>query len=530
MSAVPDLATVTGSTTPRVWTAPLIVGEPGPCGCGCALTPETSYGFAVERFAREVLAQPLDPWQRWLVIHGGELLPDGRPRFRQVLVLISRQQGKTHLGVVLTLFWLFVERQRLILGTSTDRDTAKESWRAAVTAAEECEWLAAELAPVRAANGEETLATTHRCRYRIAASNRRGGRGKTVNRLILDELREHLTFEAVNAAVPATNAVPDAQIWALTNQGGDDAVVLRAWHTAALAYIDTGEGDRRLGLFEWSAPPGSRPTDLEALAQACPSLGGPRMDVEALLGQAKRAERAGGEELASFLTEMMCIRVDRMDPAIEPGAWTECADPEPIDLATHRRRVALCVDVSLDGQHATLAAACSLQGVVHTEIVEAWEGPDATARLLEDLPAIVARVKPGAFGWFPAGPAAAVAADLADRKARRDWPPRYVKVEEIRAEIPAVCMGFAALVRSRKVRHTDDPVLNRHVAVTSKSRRGDAWIYGRQDAGEPIDATYATAGAAHLARTMAIRNRPRVVARRPREDRDGDRGHLEPVS
>ncbi len=501
MSAEPAVEHVLGSTTPRIHTPPLIEGDPGPCVCGaCALTPSTSYGFDVVAFARDVLDRPLDLWQEYLVIHAGELLPDGRPRFRTVLVLISRQQGKTALGVILTLYWLFIEQQRLVIGTSTIRDTAKESWRAAVTLAESSEWLRDEIDKVRAANGEETLLTTAGCRYRIQASNRRAARGMTVNRLILDELREHLTNEAVDAAVPATNAVPDAQIWALTNQGGDDSIVLRAWHAAALAYITTGHGDRRLGLFEWSAPPGADPTDLRALAQSCPQLGH-RMDPEAILGMAMRAKAAGGAELASFRTEIMCQRVSLLDPAIDPDAWLDCGADEPIDLAEHRRRVALCVDVSLDGSHATLVAAAQLDGAVHVEIVQAWTGFGCTRALREQLPAIVAKVKPAVLGWYPNGPAASIAAELAERKGS-GWPPRGVKVEEIRNEVASTCMGLAEVVASRQLRHPRDPLLDAHVAASVKAPRGDAWVLGRKDSTGPIDATYGLAGAVHLARTL----------------------------
>ena len=500
-SVVVGEALAVGSTAPRVFTPPLVTGERGACVCGgCALSPETSYGFDVIDFARDVLGRPLDPWQQFLVVHAGELLPDGRPRFRTVLILISRQQGKTFLGVVLTLYWLFVERRKMILGTSTNRDTAKESWRAAVAAAEACEWLAPEMAKPRAANGEETLATLDGGRYRIAASNRRGGRGLTIDRLILDELREHVTTEAVDAAVPATNAVPDAQIWALTNQGGEDSVVLHAWHAAAVQFIETGKGDRRLGLFEWSAPPGADPTDLYALAQANPSLGR-RTDAETLLGMATRAKAAGGAELASFRTEIMCQYVDKLDPAFDPDRWDACGTAEPLDLAEHRRAVALCLDVSLDGTHATLVAAAMVDGLLRLEVVAAWDGVGCTARLREELPAIVARVKPYMIGWFPNGPAAAIHAELASRKADRSWPPRRVKVEEIRRDFTAVCMGLADLVAAHQVQHPKDPLLDAHVRGSGKLPRQDGWVLDRKGAG-PIDAAYAAAGAAHLARTM----------------------------
>lgn len=175
-SSLKSGSSILGSTVPRLYTPPLVTGEPGPCGCGCALTFDTSYGFAVEAFAKAI-SRPLDPWQRWLVIHGGELLPDGRPRFRQLLVVVARQNGKTELLVILTLFWLFVELVPLVLGTSTNLDYAKESWEKAVTLAEDSERLAREIVPktgIRRANGEQTLTTIDRCRYKIAASTQIG--------------------------------------------------------------------------------------------------------------------------------------------------------------------------------------------------------------------------------------------------------------------------------------------------------------------------------------------------------------------
>ncbi len=44
-----------GSTTPRLFTAPLVSGDPGPCGCGCALTDASTFGFEAVRFAEEVV-------------------------------------------------------------------------------------------------------------------------------------------------------------------------------------------------------------------------------------------------------------------------------------------------------------------------------------------------------------------------------------------------------------------------------------------------------------------------------------------
>jgi hypothetical protein len=486
---------------PRLWTPPLV-----------DLTPESSYGYEFAEFCMDVLGEPLDDWQQWLSIHAGELLPDGRPRFRTVLAVVARQQGKTSWARKLTLYWLYVDQVPLVLGTSTKREDAKKSWREVVAWAQRNRWLRRETSRrgIRETNGEECFTTTRGASYEIAASNRNSGRSKTVHRLILDELREHHDWSAWGAATNTTNAVATAQIISISNQGDERSVVLDSLRTSALEYIETGAGDPRLGLFEWSAPAGSDPTDLSALGMANPDLGR-RTDPDALMGAAIRARNNGGEELAAFRTEVMCMRVRLLDPAVDPDRWAAAGTDTPLDLAAHREQVALCYDVSLDGQHASLVAAAVVDGQVHTEVVQAWDGAGCTQYLRRELPDVVRRVKPRVLGWFPNGPAAAVAADLADRKQPgQTWPPRRVKIDEIKAELAAACMGLAEQVHAGEVSHPNDPMLTLHVESAQKLRRGDAWVFTRRGTG-PIDGAYALAGAVHLARTLPPPPPPLVV-------------------
>jgi len=508
-----------------------VTGPPGPCGCGCPLTPETSYGFEAADFAATVARRPLDDWQRWAAIHGGELLPDGRPRFRFVLLLVSRQNGKTELLVLLTVYWLFgiehVVDDFLVLGTSTKLEYAKESWEKALKVIQKTD-LALYLprSGVRRSHGEEELVTAEGARYKVAASNEEGGRSLTINRLVLDELRQHDDYSAHDAAVPATDAVPDAQVWGISNQGGDRAVVLNDLRESALAFIRTGAGDPRLGLFEWSAEyaPGKLPdpTDVAQLARANPNLNHPsgRNPLDALIGRAIRAKEKGGKALTGFLTESMCVRVPTVDPAVDPVAWAErCRDPGPIPDEL-RRRVAFCLDVSMDGLHATLAAAAVLgDGRVRVETVRQWSGPDCTGQLRRDLPGVLTAARPRVLGWLPGGPAASVAADLKTPKGRRRAArlPVGLRVEEIRQEATAVCMGFSALVSSAEVAHSDDGLINAHVAGAERLWQGDQWRFVRKGAGH-CDAAYAVAGAAHLALIM-----PQPVNPGSRAQRDRDR-------
>ncbi|MEV4384385.1 terminase [Micromonospora sp. NPDC049580] len=518
-----------------------MTGPPGPCGCGCALTPESSYGFDVDEFARDVLRHPLDPWQRWSAIHGGELLPDGSPRFSIVLILVARQNGKTELLVVLALFWLYVARIALVLGTSTKLDYAKESWKKAVKLARAILELADEIPKrggVRRANGEQELVVVppdavnpddpddpDACRYKIAAANEEGGRSLSIGRFIADELRQHHSYDAWDAAEPATSAVDGSQIFALSNAGDDRSIVLNDLRETALSFITSGDGDGDVMLAEWSAPEDADPLDLAALAQANPNLG-TRKNARKLLANARRAVARGGKALNGFKTEHMCIRVRVMNPAIDPGAWKRCLDVGGLDAV--RSRVAMCLDVAPDQLHATLYAAAVLpDGRVRIDFVKDWAGQGCVDKMRRELPPLVTRLRPKVLGWLPAGPAAAASADLAERKG---WPPPGVKVEAIRGETAAVCMGLDKEVVAKTLAHSGDPLLNQQVGSAERLRRGDTWVFSRrakvesakpkgdqeegdQDAGTGhVDAVYAAAGAVHLARTLpAPVGKPRVV-------------------
>jgi hypothetical protein len=523
---------VVGSTLPRVFTPPQVAGARGECPCGCSLSRDTSYGFDVIDFARDVVGRPLDDWQAWLVVHAGELLPDGRPRFKKVLVVVARQNGKTELCVILSLFWLYIVGAReldedglpigdpvLVLGTSTKLDYAKESWKKAVRLARRSPALKALLPNnrnkgVREANGEQELSVLPHPdaldddanRYKIAPANEEGGRSLSLDLAILDELRQHHDNSAWDAIVPATNARPQAQVVAITNQGDDRSVVLNDLIATAEHYIATGEGDDRLGMFAWTAPPGSAPDDPLALAAANPNLGR-RLELDTLLADARAAMRAGGKKLAGFKTEILCVRVPTLDPAIDPDGWLRCLDIGDIEGA--RGRIAMCLDVSLDAEHATLAAAAVLpDGRVRVEIVKAWAGPGCTVQVERELPAFLANLKvmrPRVVGWFPTGPAASLSVSM---KKRRGWPPAGIKLAPISGETADVCMWFAAQVTHEvdekpapMIAHSADPLLNAHVALAEPQHSGSRWTYGRKSGGH-VDALYAAAGAAHLARSL----------------------------
>lgn len=483
-----------GRVVPRIWTPSL----------RDLSDPESSWGYDFIDFCA-LIGWPLDPWQRWLAIHLGELFPDGSPRFRKAIILVARQNGKTVFCRLLILYWMFVERVSEIVGTSTDRSAAFRSWKKTIQMAEKSEILAAAL-PAKHTTGTtglETFFNNYGSVYRFAAPNSSAGRGDTLPRALLDELRHHKNRDTWDAVVPAMGAVGDALVVCISNEGDASSVVLHEEYDQAELTIQTGEGDQTVFLASWSAPSGSDPTDLEALAMANPSLNRIRPDGSgireiAILGDAISAARIGGETLARFKIERMCMRVDLLESAIRIEDWNACGikREDALDMAGHRRSVALCFDVAVDNSHATLAAAVTLDGITHIEILKSWDGYGCRKALRAELPGLVERYRPRKVVWFAGGPAAAVA---------DEWPGRRLKnviLEPIRAEdVVRACMGLEEQANAGHLRHTHDPLGDLHIRQTQRLPQGDGWRFERRGQA-PIDASYAMAGAVHVARTI----------------------------
>jgi len=382
-----------GSTTPRIWTRPLVTGPPGPCGCGCALTPETSLGFDAVEFAEDPVGIRLLPWQRWLLIHALELRPDGTFRFRTVLVLVARQNGKTALFELKNLWKLFVLRVLLVLGTAQVLEYAEESWDKAVEIAESIPELAAEIAHVDKTNGKKTLRLKGGPRWKIATATRRGGRSLSADDVNLDELREHTNWDAWGAVSKTTMAKPNAQVWALSNAGDDRSVVLNDLQAIGRAVAQHPENDPTFGHFEWSAPdditctcgrpdgvhlPDCKLRDRAARAQANPALGyGTITDVALDSALATDPE-------AVYRTECLCQRVQTL-----ADRWQVISEADYLRLLDEQSTAAdplvFSIDITPERSFTTFSAVGARpDGDLHGEVIDHAEGTSwAAARAVE---------------------------------------------------------------------------------------------------------------------------------------------------
>jgi len=484
---------VTGVTEPRIFTPPLRdLSE-----------PDATLGHAVITFADDVLGINLLPWQRWLLLHMLELLPDGTLRFRTVVILVARQNGKSTLSQVLALWFLYVYGTALVLGTAQDLDTAEEVWQGAVDLVVETDDEGMPLRPdlhdlldrVVMVNGKKSLNLKSGERYKVKAANRRAGRGLSGDVVLLDELREHQTWDAWGAITKTTMARAQALILALSNAGDATSVVLRYLrklaheplgdpdglheHAEAVPVIlpededDLPDDDDTLAIFEWSAPPGCSVLDRDAWAMANPSLG-------YTISERTIASACRTDPEWIFRTEVLCQWSEgTLEGPFPAGAWEACGD------SASRRApgapVALCVDVSWDrGTTYVGLATTRSDGLAHVEVVASRAGTDWVADWLtspersDDVRrAPVAVQAKGAPASSLAAPLAEAGVNVVEWSGAALGAATGALYDRVRA---AVGEGEAPTA----LRHRNQPVLNLAAATASTRPAGDAWLWDRK--------------------------------------------------
>jgi hypothetical protein len=265
----------------------------------------------------------LMPWQETAGRYLEAKAPDGRHLYREVAVIVARQNGKTELLLPLIIKRLLAGAR--IIHTAQDRSLPREVFYRAA------EWMWSthpELFPLRNgrptkpryANGQEEMRLTNGSIYSIVAPTRSGARGKTSDLVVLDELRELETWDFIAAAKATMTVSRDPQMVYLSNAGTEDSTVLNALRLR-------GGTDPSLAYLEWSADPARRADDPKGWAEANPAMGNERGEMGSVLETMTAEYRTAMLEgtLSTFETEHLCRWVATMrERLVDDYSWSRC--------------------------------------------------------------------------------------------------------------------------------------------------------------------------------------------------------------
>lgn len=287
------------------------------------------------------------PWQDVAATYTTALSADDLWLYREIAVIVGRQNGKTTFTMPLIIERLLAGRR--IMHIAQVRELPRVMFEAIADAVEKKN---PDLLPKRRGKtiwarrgaGSESIVLTNGGEYRIASAIT-GGRGFSFDDLLIDELREMDTFDVVNAAKPAQKFSVNPQTIYLSNMGDEDAVILNS--------LTARSGkDPSLAYLEWSADPEYDAGDMRGWVQSNPAIGHYPQVLRELEQDYRSALLSGN--LAGFETEALCRKVPTMRPRlVDEVNWMRGRRPK---VETPRRPM-FGISTDPDGTRASVVMA-----------------------------------------------------------------------------------------------------------------------------------------------------------------------------
>jgi phage terminase large subunit-like protein len=261
----------------------------------------------------ELIKMPLLPWQKFCLTDMLRVDKKGNWIRKTNLLLVARQNGKTHLTRMLILAHLLKWESKNIIIASSNRSMALDTFRQVAHVFENNENLMALVKQIRYANGTESIEMKDGRRLDVVAATRDGARGRSADALFLDEVREW-SPEGYRAAMPVTRARPNAHTFLTSNAGDAFSEVLNGLRERAL-----DNPPKTFGYYEYSAPQYCKIDDPKSWALANPALG-------YLVTKETLSESVATSPIENTRTELLCQWIDSLSSPWPHGILEDTSD------------------------------------------------------------------------------------------------------------------------------------------------------------------------------------------------------------
>jgi hypothetical protein len=427
-------------------------------------------GAAATKIADQ-LGTPLMPWQQQVLDVALEVDPNtGRFAYREVVLTVPRQSGKTTLLLVLILLRALMAPRQQIRYTAQTGSDARTKWAD--------DWLPVldpspfgRLYRKRLTNGHEALLFRNGSKQGLIATTKKTGHGGSIDLGILDEAFAHPDARLEQALKPAMITRPQPQLWIVSTAGTpEDSPYLwgKVENGRQLAEAGLTEG---VCYFEWSAHEDTDPADPATWRSCMPALG------------YTATEQAVAADFGSMtLSEFCRAYLNRWmtatsDPVVPLDVWSKLVDHD----SEAEDPVSFAFDVTPDRSRSAIAAAgIRPDALRHIEIIDHRSG---TGWVAERIAELVADHDPSGVWCDPSGPAGSLLPELAKLG---------VEVQTVSSKEHAQACGifYDLAVEPApdigRLRHLGTPEMVAALDGATKRPLGDAWAWSRRSSAVDI--------------------------------------------
>lgn len=425
----------------------------------------------------------LDEWQKWLLRHVLERYPadhptyPGRLRYRQVVISVGRQNGKSLLAAILGLYGLLMHEtgpQVISLASSTDQ--ANIVYSRVNYVINQNPFLRKRFK--RATETRGIVTADNGGRYDVKAAKEAALQGIPMSLCLFDEL--HLAKSGMwGAAILGTSQRKDGIVIGITTAGDQSSETLINLYKSGTAAANGATDLERFGFFLWTAPDNAPIDDPVAIMAANPSVAAGRIPVEQVISDLKTIpeHEARRYRLNQFISGTAVSWL--------PGNLFKAATGRG---ATNMQAGVFAVDISKNWEHATIAFANDNGDLQETELVSSLVAP-TEQQLFNEITSLYGKFSPRAIALddrqLP---------NLAKRLKSVGIPVWQLWTKEM----SAACSAVFAMFSTGTVRHNNDPLLVAQMPNGVTKYTGETWLISRKESHGEIDALMATVMALYV--------------------------------
>lgn len=426
----------------------------------------------------------LEEWQKWLIRRVLETYPPdwpvvalrGRLRYRQVVISLARQNGKSVLASVFGLYGLLLQVKNApkVISLASTVEQAKIIFNK-VRYVVENEPMLSKRFKTTTYRGIRSKNVAKPAEYQVKAGNGKGLQGASVNMCLFDEL--HISREdAYDAMVLGGSAQESSLILGITTAGDDNSELLKRLYETGKAAVRQDENhDPEFGFFLWEAPEHLDIYDPEAIKAANPSIASGRLDVDrAIMDMRGMPEHeARRYRLNQFVSaENVWMPMNK---------WY-AVKGEGINKAAKVRDVVFAVDRSPGWEYASIVAAIKNEdGIVETEVIATYNTPD-----LETLERDCIYLHKTYKGRFYVD--ANVLKDLHTKLRERSIEVEFLTSNQMMNATATVYQ----MVHEQRLNHPADPIVMKQLPRTVTENVGDGHKVSRKKSSGPVESVIAT--------------------------------------